>query len=489
MSIHLADSFKGGLPPEPRLLSAITLRLIAESDRDRFDELLATQHYLKNPTVVGQVLRYVAEYEGHWVALMVFSSAALHLKPRDRWLKWSARQVKERRHLIAQNARFLVLPSSGRWPNLASRVLKLVSERLAHDWQEHFGHPVLAMETFVDPQRFKGTCYKAAGWQPLGPTQGYERNWQDFYTDTQHPKELWVRALSPRNLEQLQAPELPPTLLNPAGPLPPPCPVATGQLHSLWECFRLHMTDPRKPQGVLHLLASLLTLVALAMAAGCQGPHAIAEFAQSLNHGQRRHLRCRPRPGTRAQFDVPSERTFRRLLEKVNADQLKAVLVDWMRQEDPTPLKVVHFDGKVVKNARPAPARPKAGNAQEFPAPEPCEIPLEQQKPKADKALTLVNFMTPDQRLVDQIAVPQDTNEEAAVAAHLPQMDLAGVRVTADAAHTIKANCRQLTLNNGADYLLFLKGNQPLARAKAEQLLPGALPPSTQCGGQGPRSD
>jgi hypothetical protein len=165
----------------------------------------------------------------------------------------------------------------------------LVGERLARDWQGHFGHPVLAVETLVDPQRSKGTCYKAAGWQPLGPTQGYERSWQDFYTDTKQPKELWVKALSPRDLEQLQAPELPPTLLDPAGPLPPPCPVATGQLHSLWERFRWHLTDPRKPKGVLHLLATLLTLVALARAAGCQGPHAMAEFARSLNHGQRRH--------------------------------------------------------------------------------------------------------------------------------------------------------------------------------------------------------
>ncbi len=74
--------------------------------------------------------------------------------------------------------------------------------------------------------------------------------------------------------------------------------------------------------------------------------------------------------------------------------------------------------------------------------------------------------------------MPQDTNEEAAVAAHFPKMDLAGVCVTADAAHTTKANCRQLTQANGAEFLLFLKANQPLALAKAEQLLPGNFPPS-----------
>lgn len=489
MSIHLADSFAGGLPPEPRLLSAVTVRLIAESERSRFDELLATEHYLKNPTVVGQVLRYVAEYEGQWVALLVFSSAAFHLKPRDFWLQWSARQVAERRHLIAQNARFLVLPGTARWPNLASRVLKLVCEPLAQDWQRHFGHPVLAVETFVDPQHFKGTCYKAAGWQLLGPTQGFGRAWQDFYSDTQHPKELWVRALSPEALAQLQAPELPRALANPAGPLPPACPVPTAHLDSLWECFRSQMTDPRKPKGLRHQLACCLTLIALAVAAGCQGPHAIAEFAKSLNHGQRRHLRCHPRAGAPAQYDVPGERTFRRLLKKTDSEQLKKALTGWMEGQDAAPLKVVHLDGKVVKNADPAPARLQAPSAPATPAPEASEIPLEMQKPKADKALTLVNFQTTTQRLIDQIAVPADTNEEAAVAAHLPAMDLAGVCITADAAHTTKANCRQITQNNGADYLLFLKGNQPLALAKAGQLLPGAFPPSGHHGGQGSRTD
>ena len=105
------------------------------------------------------------------------------------------------------------------------------------------------------------------------------------------------------------------------------------------------------------------------------------------------------------------------------------------------------------------------------------EIPVELQKPKADKALTLVNFITGDQQLVEQVAVPQNTNEEAAVAAHLPKMDLAGICVTADAAHTTKANARQLTQGNGADYLMSLKGNQPHALAKAQQLLSGAFPP------------
>ncbi len=157
MSIHLFNGPIAGAPPEPLLLEAVTIRLIQNSERERFDEELVTKHYLKNANAVGRVLRYVAEYRDQWVALLVFCSSAFHIKLRDQWLHWLPRQVKERRHLIAQNARFLVLAAPGQWPNLASRVLKLAGERLAADWQEHFGYPVLVLETFVDPQRFRGT--------------------------------------------------------------------------------------------------------------------------------------------------------------------------------------------------------------------------------------------------------------------------------------------------------------------------------------------
>jgi len=487
MSIHLFNSSIAGTPSELVLLEEVTVRLIEESERGRFDEELATKHYLKNAKAVGRVLRYVAEYREQWVALVVFSSSAFHIKLRDQWLHWSARQVKERRHLVAQNARLLVLAAPGQWPNLASRVLKLACERLPRDWQAHFGYPVQVVETFVDPQRFQGTCYKAAGWQRLGPTQGFGRAWQDFYTDTKHPKELWVRLLAKGVMEQIGAPELPAAWADPKGPRPPACPVPTPRLDSLWECFHQHMTDPRKPKGVRHKLAGFLALIALAVAAGCKGPHAIAEFAKSLNQGQRGHLRCRPRKGRPREYDVPAERTFRRLLAQVDSEELKNALTGWMQAEDPAPLQVLHVDGKVVKNAQPAPPRSPAQQLASA-AQEPCEIPPELQKPKADKALMLVNFQTTQQRLVDQVAVPRDTNEEATVAAHLPQMDLAGVCLTADAAHTTKANCRQLTQGNGAEFFLFLKGNQPLALAKAEQLLPGALPPSGQHAGQRPRT-
>ena len=98
--------------------------------------------------------------------------------------------------------------------------------------------------------------------------------------------------------------------------------------------------------------------------------------------------------------------------------------------------------------------------------------------PKLGENAIIDDLSIRDQRLVDQIAVLRDTNEEAAVAAHWEKMDLAGVCVTADAAHTTKNNCRRVTIDKGGDYLFVVKGNQPHALAKAEQLLPGTLPPS-----------
>ena len=248
-------------------------------------------------------------------------------------------------------------------------------------------------------------------------------------------------------------------------------------MESLWDCVRQELTDPRKARGVRHPIASMVCLATLAVAAGCQGPHALAEFAKSLNHGQRRRLRCHPRRGHPRQYDVPCERTFERLLKVINADQLRAVYARWMAGLDPQPLTVLHLDGKVLRNADPAPPRRQEDPALAQAA-QTVDTPPERQKPKAEKALTLVNFQTPQQRLLAQIAVPQDTNEEAAVAAHLPELDLLGVLVIGDAAHTVKANGLNNTQKFGGDYLFFLKGNQPLALAKARQLLPGALPPS-----------
>jgi len=116
-------------------LPRVTLRLLRPDERAVFDQTLAHQHYLANARLASQTLRYVAELDGQWVALLTFSAAALHLKSRERWLRWSPRQHARRWLFVVNNSRFLVLPERARYPNLASRVLGLTLRRLSADWQ------------------------------------------------------------------------------------------------------------------------------------------------------------------------------------------------------------------------------------------------------------------------------------------------------------------------------------------------------------------
>lgn len=122
--------------------------------------------------MTGRKIKYVAEIDGIWVALLGWHSAALSCAARDRWIGWSRVLQYQRLHLIANNTRFLILPDC-HIPHLASKVLSLNLKRLSVDWQLFHGHPLLLAETFVDPSRFKGTCYRAANWQMLGLTLGY----------------------------------------------------------------------------------------------------------------------------------------------------------------------------------------------------------------------------------------------------------------------------------------------------------------------------
>ena len=205
------NRFRTPVLSEQQLLDGVIVKLIAAEDtqeRGRYRELMEKHHYLKSDILVGEQLRYVAEVNGQWVALVSWSAAANHLKDREQWLGWSITQRRRRLALVANNARYLILPEVD-CPNLASRVLALCCERLAADWEQIYGHPVLVVESFVDSQLFRGTCYKAQGWELLGQTKGCSRSRQDYYTAHDRPKQLWVRELRPKARTVLSAERLP----------------------------------------------------------------------------------------------------------------------------------------------------------------------------------------------------------------------------------------------------------------------------------------
>ena len=167
-------------------------------------EALARFHYLGFGGAVGENLQYVArDNQGRPVACLVFGAAAWKCQDRDQFIGWSAQQRIDNLRLIANNHRFLILPWV-RVPQLGSWILGQVAGRIAQDWQNKYGHPVVLLETFVERERFRGTVYRAANWQRVGVTKGRTR--QDRHTSIQAPvKEVYLYGLRRRFREALGA--------------------------------------------------------------------------------------------------------------------------------------------------------------------------------------------------------------------------------------------------------------------------------------------
>jgi len=136
-----------------------------------FNGLIEHHHYLGYEQPVGEHLKYLVSVQRRPIACMAWSSAPRHLGSRDRYIGWSVEARRRNIRFIAYNTRFLILP----WvqvPHLASHILGKVARALSDDWNRMYGHPVYFAETFIDPGRFRGTCYRAANWQLLGLTTG-----------------------------------------------------------------------------------------------------------------------------------------------------------------------------------------------------------------------------------------------------------------------------------------------------------------------------
>jgi hypothetical protein len=166
-----------------------------------FGSLIEAHHYLAYTQPVGEHLKYLVSAQGQPVAALAWSSAPRHLGPRDRFIGWSAPQRRTHIHLLAYNTRFLILP----WvkvPRLASHLLARVAGRIAADWQQLYGHPVYLLETFIDPERFRGTGYRAANWIYLGLTAGLGKD-SSSPVPNRSFKQLWVYPLRPDFRRQL----------------------------------------------------------------------------------------------------------------------------------------------------------------------------------------------------------------------------------------------------------------------------------------------
>jgi hypothetical protein len=141
------------------------------ADEPLFNSLMEQYHYLSYEQPVGEHLKYLVWAQGRPIACLAWSSAPRHLGSRDRYIGWSAEARRRNIRFVAYNTRFLILPWV-RVPHLASHILGKVTSTLSNDWERMYGHPIYFAETFIDPGRFRGTCYRAANWVVLGRTTG-----------------------------------------------------------------------------------------------------------------------------------------------------------------------------------------------------------------------------------------------------------------------------------------------------------------------------
>jgi len=433
-----SEKFRTPRPEAQIVLDSLQVRLLEPHELERCNRLLDQHHYLGSPKPVGERLYYlVSDPQDQWLALLVFAAAAKHLKHRDRWIGWTDAQRERRLSLVVNNIRFLLLPERT-FPNLGTRTLRRVLARLGNDWQVAYGHPVVVVETFVDPDQFCGTVYTANGWEELGKTDGSGRHQRDYYVRHDKPKRLFVRELCRNARRSLQAEQLKPALAVVEAKAGPKSHHTVKEISSIVDYLR-QVPDFRK-RVESYPLWSLLAIYLLAVLCGApRGSKDLAKFARKLSQAQRRALGIRKRHG---RYPAPSQPTFWRLLQEINGARLEQILLAVQEQlRGPAPKdELVSLDGK----------EPKHGAGQ--------------------GVLTAV--CVPSQYYLASGIVETKTNEIPVARQLFEVMDLKGRLVSLDALHTQSETARAVVLEAGADYLLTAKDNQPTVHQNIERLLP-----------------
>lgn len=414
-------------PVEQDILDHLEVLELTEPEQvQRCDELITQHHYLHDASLVGEHLRYAATYRGQWMAVASWSAAARHLKAREAYIGWTHEQCRRRRALLANNARLLVLPGT-RHPNLVSRFMRLMLARLSADWERRWAHPIVLVETFVDPTLHRGTAYKVSGWLQLGHTAGWKRDADDFYVRHGTPKQVWVRELARKARAKLRAPQLPPAWAAVEEGVRPKCTFRVEPIRSLMALFQDGIAEFRRPQALGYPLAGLLSLMVMAMATGVRyGADDLADYADTLTQGQLRALGFR-RDRHSKRYRAPKRTTFQRILEVVYAPALEVVLLRWQEQLlGPARDPLVIVDGKKLRHG----------------------------------GREIVNMVDGQGRFLGSALTPDKTNEVPVARQMLSSVDLEAKLVLADALHTCKETARQIHLEQGGDYLFTVKPNQ-----------------------------
>jgi hypothetical protein len=437
---------------EAAVLDHLVVRLIEPEEHERWDQLVSQHHYLKTANLVGERLRYVVEYQDQWLALLGWSAAAYHIRARDQWIGWDDNQRRARLPLVANNARFCLLTKPGEYPNLASRAMGLNLARLSSDWQQVYGHPIVLAESFVDGQWFRGTAYKASGWQAVGQSAGFKRVAEDFYEAHDRPKQLYVRELRKHAARKLRQRQLPEALQEYERKIAPSCQMANDQLTSFWATMHRQVSESRSVHGLRHKQATVLTLTFAFLLSGGRGGHrAVAAFGEDLTPTQRAAVRCWFNRKTKT-YDAPSENCVYRVLKAVPVLEFQQAIWAWQQaRHGGRDGQVVVLDGKALRGSQ------------------------------GTQLVGAINAHSG--RTLGVEAVADKSNEIPAGQTLLDRLELDGTIALMDALHTQVETARGIVQEGGGDYMLFVKGNQPGLLKQAQHFLPEDFSPSTAaCG-------
>lgn len=438
---------------------SLVVRLVVPNEVERFNELLDQHHFLGH-CLTGRVLRYVAVEDDEWVALVGFGSAALSVGSRERFIGWSE-QVKLRRlRFVANNQRFCVLPGRRR-KNLASAVLSRTLRSLSADAEHLYGDPVLLVETFTDPSRHEGTCYRAANFMEIGTTSGYARR-NGSWVRHDEKKAYWIYPLRRDAPALLQAPFDHPL-------------IAAQRRRTMIDLNTVviegdeglyarlcELADHRKKKGIRHKLAAILLVCAAAVLCGAKGAREIAEWARDLDDDQRERLHCRLRPTT-GELVVPSESTVQRTLRKVDKEAFDAIVNETMH--DLVMRRIARTEGNETEGDEASDNTPSDDDTENAPAPRCLAVDGKSLRGAVQddgRLVHLLSVLTHEERVViGQQEVDHKTNEIRHFRPLLENLDIAGHLVTADALHTQRDHARFLVEEKSADFFFYADGNQP----------------------------
>ena len=410
-------------------LHAVTVRPTwGAREHRRWDRLVEEHHYLRFHGVVGKGLRHVAVHGETWLALIGWQPGAFKLAARDRWIGWSAEQQFRRLHLTANNSRFVILTPE-RVPNLASRVLGLSLRRLSSDIQAVHGYPALLAETFVDPARFAGTCYRASNWRSLGMTRGFARDPGAAPRWRHHgqPKEVFVFELTDGAAEALSRAEIPANWNAEQHSEPMTAP----RLRSLFECLG-EVPECRRARGKRYPLKTVLAVAVAARLAGYRGSTAFAQFAALLSQEQLEAVGAFRSP-SKKRYTAPAITTFHNILAALPPETLDNAIGRWTGQHGGAHAPVA-MDGKDLRGAS--------------------------KQTEDGRRMMVAALVHKTGMVLGQVEVDRKSNEIPAVRELSSSLDLAGRTVTMDAMHAQHETARCL-LGRRADYVVTaVKDNQ-----------------------------